>query len=108
MKAKFLVPFMLVLTLVLAACPAPAAAPGGDSGDAAGGDMAAEDITIEVLTFTGPQIAEPLQRRGAEYADATGVNVNVTVVPFGDLYQKVLTDLSTGTNAFDVYVFAPQ
>lgn len=107
MKTKFLVPFMLVLALVLAACPAPAAPSGGDSGDS-GGDMAAEDITIEVLTFTGPQIAEPLQRRGAEYAEATGVNVNVTMVPFGDLYQKVLTDLSTGTNAFDVYVFAPQ
>lgn len=29
-------------------------------------------------------------------------------MPFGDLYQKVLTDLSTGTNAFDAYVFASQ
>ena len=105
MQKKWILPVLLVAMLVLAACPAPA--PAGDSGGD-GGEMAAEDITIEVLTFTGPQIAEPLQRRGAEYTEATGVNVNVTIVPFSDLYQKVLTDLSTGTNAFDVYVFAPQ
>lgn len=67
-----------------------------------------EGVTIDVLTFTGPQIAEPLQRRGAEFSKATGANVNVTVVPFSELYQKTLTDLSTGTNSFDGYVFAPQ
>jgi multiple sugar transport system substrate-binding protein len=67
-----------------------------------------EGVTIDVVTHTGPQIAEPLQRRGAEFAAATGANVNVTTVPFGELYQKILTDLSTGTNSFDGYVFAPQ
>lgn len=67
-----------------------------------------EGVTIDVITFTGPQIAEPLQRRGAEFAEATGATVNVTTVPFAELYQKVLTDLSTGTNSFDGYVFAPQ
>jgi multiple sugar transport system substrate-binding protein len=61
-----------------------------------------------VLTFTGPQIAEPLQRHGKEFADKTGATVNVTTVPFSDLYQKILTDLSTNTNSFDAYVFAPQ
>jgi multiple sugar transport system substrate-binding protein len=67
-----------------------------------------EGVTIDVLTFTGPQILEPLQRRGAEFAEATGATVNVTPVPFSELYQKTLTDLSTGTNSFDGYVFAPQ
>ena len=106
MKRTWILSILLVMALLLTACPAPA--PAGDSGGDSGGEMAAEDITIEVLTFTGPQIAEPLQRRGAEFAEATGVNVNVTVVPFSDLYQKILGDVSTGTNAFDVYVFAPQ
>ncbi|MEZ4656255.1 MAG: extracellular solute-binding protein [Caldilineaceae bacterium] len=103
-KARLLT-LVLVLGLLLSACAAPAAAPAAGDG---GGETAAADITIDVLTFTGPQIAEPLQRRGAEFTTNTGIKVNVTVVPFSDLYQKVLTDLSTGTNAFDVYVFAPQ
>jgi multiple sugar transport system substrate-binding protein len=67
-----------------------------------------EGVTIDVVTHTGPQIAEPLQRRGKEFAEATGATVNVTTVPFSELYTKILTDLSTGTNSFDGYVFAPQ
>ncbi len=120
MKRFTLATLLVVLALTLTACPAAAPAPaaGGDTAaaapteapaEAAAAPAAAGDITIDVLTFTGPQIAEPLQRRGAEYATAhPGVKVNVTVVPFADLYQKILSDVSTGTNAFDVYVFAPQ
>ncbi|MDW8325161.1 MAG: extracellular solute-binding protein [Anaerolineales bacterium] len=67
-----------------------------------------EGVTINVLTFTGPQIAEPLQRRGKEFSAATGATINVITVPFSDLYQKALTDFSTGTNSYDVIVFAPQ
>jgi multiple sugar transport system substrate-binding protein len=67
-----------------------------------------EGIEINVLTFTGPQIAEPLQRRGPDFTELTGAKVNVIIVPFSDLYQKILTDAATGTNAFDAWVFAPQ
>ena len=67
-----------------------------------------EGVEIDVLTFTGPQIAEPLQRRAPDFEALTGAKVNVTIVPFSDLYQKILTDVATGTNAFDAWVFAPQ
>ncbi len=67
-----------------------------------------EGVEVNVITFTGPQIAEPLQRRGPDFEALTGAKVNVTIVPFSDLYQKILTDLATGTNAFDAWVFAPQ
>jgi multiple sugar transport system substrate-binding protein len=67
-----------------------------------------EGVEISILTFTGPQIAEPLQRRGPDFSEMTGAVVNVVIVPFSDLYQKILTDLATGTNAFDAWVFAPQ
>lgn len=109
MKAKWIFALIAVAALLVSACAAPAA-PQPSGGEAAGGEAAApaSDVVLDVLTFTGPQIAEPLQRRGAEYTEKTGVKVNVTVVPFSDLYQKVLTDLATGTNAFDAYVFAPQ
>jgi multiple sugar transport system substrate-binding protein len=67
-----------------------------------------EGVEVNVLTFTGPQIAEPLQRRGPDFEALTGAKINVTIVPFSDLYQKILTDVATGTNAFDAWVFAPQ
>jgi multiple sugar transport system substrate-binding protein len=65
-------------------------------------------MTIDILTFTGPQIAEPLQRRAPDFAAATGATVNVVTVPFADLYQTILTDQATGTNSYEGFVFAPQ
>ena len=67
-----------------------------------------QGITIRVVTFTGPQIAEPLQRRAPDFEKATGAKVEVVTVPFADLYQKILTDFSTKTNSYDAIVFAPQ
>ena len=60
------------------------------------------------MTFTGPQIAEPLQRRAPDFEKLTGAKINVITVPFSDLYQKLLTDWVTGTNSIDAAVFAPQ
>lgn len=67
-----------------------------------------QGVTLNVLTFTGPQIAEPLRRHAAAFEKATGAKVNVTVVPFSDLYQQILTDATTGTNSYDAWIFAPQ
>lgn len=67
-----------------------------------------EGVTVNVLTFTGPQIAEPLQRRGPQFQKQTGAKINVVTVPFSDLYSKILTDMATKTNSFQAYVFAPQ
>ena len=60
------------------------------------------------MTFTGPQIAEPLQRRAPEFKALTGAEINVITVPFSDLYTNLLTDFATGTNSIDAAVFAPQ
>jgi multiple sugar transport system substrate-binding protein len=67
-----------------------------------------EGVEINILTFTGPQIAEPLQRRGPDFTELTGAQVNVVIVPFSDLYQQILIDMATGTNSYDAWVFAPQ
>src|SRR5438309_2038001 len=64
--------------------------------------------TIRVVTFTGPQIAEPLQRRAPDFEKATGAKVQIITVPFSDLYQKLLTDFATKTNSYDATVFDPQ
>jgi len=74
----------------------------------AASSMPYEGVTVNVLTFTGPQIAEPLQRRGPEFTRLTGAKINVVTVPFSDLYQKILTDMATRTNSYHAFVFAPQ
>lgn len=67
-----------------------------------------EGVTVDIMTFTGPQIAEPLQRRAPDFEKATGAEINIITVPFSDLYTKLLTDWATGTNSIDAAVFAPQ
>jgi len=67
-----------------------------------------DGVTINVMTFTGPQIAEPLQRRAPDFKKLTGATINVVTVPFSDLYTKLLTDWAMGTNSIDAAVFAPQ
>lgn len=67
-----------------------------------------DGVTVNIMTFTGPQIAEPLQRRAPEFKELTGATINVVTVPFSDLYTRLLTDWATGTNSIDAAVFAPQ
>jgi len=71
-------------------------------------DMPYEGVVIDILTFTGPQVAEPLIRRAPDFAELTGATVNVVTVPNADLYQTILTDVATGTNSYEAYLFAPQ
>ncbi|MCY4223040.1 MAG: extracellular solute-binding protein [Thiotrichales bacterium] len=67
-----------------------------------------DGVEVNIMTFTGPQIAEPLQRRAPDFNAATGAKINIVTVPFSDLYGKLLTDWASGTNAIDAAVFAPQ
>ena len=67
-----------------------------------------DGVELNIITFTGPQIAEPLQRRAPDFQALTGAKVNVVIVPFSDLYQKILTDQTTGTNSYQAFVFDPQ
>lgn len=76
--------------------------------EAPSGEMPFAGVNVEVLTFTGPQIAEPLIRRAPDFEALTGAHVNVTQVPFSELFQNILTDAATGTNSYDAWVFAPQ
>jgi multiple sugar transport system substrate-binding protein len=91
------------LVLVLAAAVAAACSSGSTSSN-----QQFSGTTIRVVTFTGPQIAEPLQRRAPDFEKATGAKVQIITVPFSDLYQKLLTDFATKTNSYDATVFDPQ
>ncbi len=97
-RAKALV--LALAAVVIAACTN--GTPNTSSGNQFSG------VTVRVLTFTGPQIAEPLQRRGPDFEKQTGAKIEVITVPFSDLYQKLLTDFATKTNSYDATVFDPQ
>lgn len=65
-----------------------------------------DGITINILTRPGPVIAGRLAERGKEFEAATGAKVVVSEVPFAEIFQKIQTDWTTGTNSIDVGVFA--
>jgi multiple sugar transport system substrate-binding protein len=67
-----------------------------------------EGVTVNILSFTGPQVTEPLLRRGPDFEELTGAHIEVTTVPFGDLYSSILADQTTGTNSYDAFVMSPQ
>jgi multiple sugar transport system substrate-binding protein len=88
-----------------ASAPAETSAPAA-SETAAGQQFAG--VTVELLTFNGPQIAEPLQRRAPDFEALTGAKINVVAVGFQEIYDKAILDLSTNTNSYDAFVFNPQ
>jgi multiple sugar transport system substrate-binding protein len=88
---------------LLLASVGPGAAQDGSPG---WGSERFDGVTVNVVTFTGPPIAEPLQRYGPEWGALTGGQVNVTTFPFSDLYQRALTDVATGTNSFQLLTLA--
>jgi multiple sugar transport system substrate-binding protein len=65
-------------------------------------------VNVNLLTFNGPQVAEPLQRRAPDWEALTGGHVNVIAVAFQEIYEKALLDASSGQNSYDAYVFNPQ
>jgi multiple sugar transport system substrate-binding protein len=97
--------FGLLALLAVAVLVAAASSTGSNGRSAA---KPFDGVTVNVVTFTGPQIAEPLQRRAPAFNKLTGAKVNIITVPFSDLYEKILTDAATGTNSYDAYVFDPQ
>jgi multiple sugar transport system substrate-binding protein len=115
-----------IMILVLTACqaqasPSPSSPAASASAEASASASASAEatpagspgtkfkgISVNILTFNGPQVAEPLQRRAPDWEQLTGGHVNVVAVGFQTIYDKALLDASTKTNSFDGYVFDPQ
>ena len=64
--------------------------------------------TMTIVTFDGPQIGEPLKRHAPEFEKMTGAKINVVLTTFSDLFPRILTDFTSGSNTFDAGVFDPQ
>ena len=50
-------------------------------------------VTLNVLTLSTPVLGEPIVLHAAEFEKLTGAKVNVTRVPFPELYQETLLGL---------------
>ncbi len=103
----------LGLGLALAAClppdPTPSAAPADSTpSPAIAPPPEWSGLKITVLTFDGPQIAEPLQRRAPEFAELTGAELEIATVPFDQLYEEIATDLQREQPRYDAIIFPPQ
>jgi len=110
--AAAIIPIFVVSACGTAASPSPASTPAasGPAGSAPAASGAGEFSGVEVnlLTFNGPQVAEPLQRRAPDFEKLTGAKINVVAVAFQEIYDKAVLDLSTNTNSYDAFVFNPQ
>jgi multiple sugar transport system substrate-binding protein len=65
-----------------------------------------DGVTVHIMTRPGKVIAQPLIDRGQDFTKLTGAKIEVAEVPFAELFQKIQTDWTTGTNSVDVAVFA--
>jgi multiple sugar transport system substrate-binding protein len=65
-----------------------------------------DGVTVNILTRPGYVIAGKLAERGKEFEAATGAKIVVNEVPFAEIFPKIQTDWTTGTNSIDVGVFA--
>ena len=63
--------------------------------------------TLNILSRTSPPFDAPTAL-GAEFTDATGINLQVTRVAPSDHYAKMMLDLTSNTNAYDVTLFIYQ
>jgi multiple sugar transport system substrate-binding protein len=94
----------MTLRKVVLAVLAAGVALSGMASAAAAGEY--DGVTVNILTRPGPVIAERLAQRGKEFEAATGAKIVVSEVPFAEIFQKIQTDWTTGTNSIDVGVFA--
>ena len=61
-------------------------------------------ITVRVLSRPGPVISGAIDMRGKKFKEITGLNVVVEELPYAELFNKVMTDWSQGTNSIDAAV----
>jgi multiple sugar transport system substrate-binding protein len=87
----FLFPFASALTLALASSTALDAQ-----------DKEFQGIELSAMIRTGPVLAKRVAERAKEFGEKTGARITVVESPPSDLFQKLVTDWSTGTNSIDI------
>lgn len=94
----------LTLALWLTACVAPGVAPSGEQpaaqADGSAASLAGSEITVTYMkSGTYDVAAEALK---SDFESETGIKVELITAPWDVLNQNHITDLTTGTGAYDV------
>jgi sorbitol/mannitol transport system substrate-binding protein len=104
---------LVILALLLTACPAAAPAPESGSTTAdtsataapAAEDPATDaptgDVTLTIATVNNPDM-KVMETLSTHFTDETGINLEWVVLPENELRAKVTTDVATGAASFDV------
>lgn len=69
-------------------------------------DMPFEGQTVVVVTQTGSAIGGPVETYRGEWEAATGGTVELQQIAFGELFEKIITALETGSGEFDILIYA--
>jgi multiple sugar transport system substrate-binding protein len=89
----------VIFVIVGLTCRSGLAETGPGAGTGTGAEGAA---ALRVLTRDTSAIGGPARRHGASYEAATGTPVEVTQVPFADLYERIMLGFVTGVLPYDV------
>ncbi|WP_373508556.1 ABC transporter substrate-binding protein [Thiocapsa sp.] len=71
-------------------------------GDDARGGHPSSEPSLQVLTRDTTAIGGPAERHGRDFEATTGTAVEVTRIPFADLYERIMLGFVTGHLPFDV------
>ena len=103
---------LIIVSMVLAACPAPAAPPAAAPAEEAG-EMSwwAEagapyaGVTIRGISESTPPSKYAQEVLGKQFTDATGINVEFEITSWDEMYNKPIKDMEANTGIYDfVYI----
>jgi len=98
-KFAFVV-ILLIASLILGAC-APIAAPAQTAGETTAEEKPLSGQSITVTMSEGSSITPLLAEK---YSEMTGLEITLVGLPYGQLYEKQLLNLSQGTDAYDAVI----
>ena len=70
-------------------------------------DRRYEGQTVVVTSQTGPVISGPIAKFGPAWEEATGAKIELVTYPFGQMFEKLRTELATGAYTSDLFNIIP-
>ncbi len=86
--------------------PTPSAAPAESEAPAEAAAPAKEDVTVNILCIS-TAIADIIAEQVETFEANTGIHVNCEVLEESSAFEKLLTDLSSGSGTYDLFMTSP-